>query len=83
MISDIYHITKNGSKILLKDMTDKHLVNTINRIKRLAEEGVVLESGSLSFVYDDFSYDREVYYDEEAEDTLELNEYLLELVEEN
>jgi ribosome-associated translation inhibitor RaiA len=32
-----YHIQKNGTKILITDMTDDHLKNTMNTIHRLYE----------------------------------------------
>ena len=40
-----YHITKDGRKILIKDMTTEHLINTIRILKKKAKEGIVIDIG--------------------------------------
>jgi len=37
-----YHTTKDGEKIRLEDMDDRHLINTIKMLQRLAEKGEIL-----------------------------------------
>ena len=50
------HITKDGKKIKLCDMTDSHLVATIRMMKRKASEGITVRMGGGSCP-DEFWYD--------------------------
>jgi len=38
-----HHITKDGRSIAIKDLTTKHLINIISRIKRLADSGIIVK----------------------------------------
>lgn len=49
-----YWVTKSGEKILIRDMTDKHLINTIKLLTR---------NGSDIIVYDGYDGDDKPYYD--------------------
>lgn len=53
---DIVWTTKEGNQVPIKDMTDTHLVNTINMLERKSIEELNLEDAIESFDWDKFSY---------------------------
>jgi hypothetical protein len=71
------HTTKGGRTILIKDMTDPHLLNTIAFIKRRAKEGVLIRRGG-GTTAEDIWYDEEYIYGAEALDHLNFNAYVAE-----
>lgn len=68
------HVTGDGRTILIKDMTDNHLLNTIRLFSKKMEEGLVVRSGGGSCL-DDFWYDEDVFYGKEAEQMIGLDKY--------
>lgn len=72
------HTTKDGTEILLSDMTDQHLINTYYHVKRKAKEGL-----GTRYVFGDSS-DRycveNTLYDRDAEIKLNLDEYIEEII---
>jgi hypothetical protein len=73
-----YHTTKNGKRILLKDMTIDHLKNTILWIERKAANGITVRSGGGSTA-EDIYYDEETYSGEKALKLLNYYSYKAEL----
>lgn len=59
------HITRDGTKIKLCDMTDAHLAATIRLIERKANEGIVVRYGGGTCA-DDIWYDEEYLRGEDA-----------------
>lgn len=53
---DIVWTTKEGNQVPIKDMTDTHLVNTINMLERKSIEELNLEDAIESFDWDKFGY---------------------------
>jgi hypothetical protein len=60
------HTQRDGTQVALTDMTDAHLLNTLARIRRRAETGVLVQFGS-AFVHDDEPWsDETILYGREA-----------------
>lgn len=43
--SDVYWTTQAGNKINIKEMTDKHLLNTIRKLKEALAEWEIVSNG--------------------------------------
>lgn len=74
-MKEFIHITADGNRIPLRDMTNKHLINNIKRIERLAEEGYFVyyaHQWGNSTPY----YDEDVFYGKEAKEELNYCKYL-------
>ena len=71
----MYHKTKEGKKILISEMDDNHLLNTIALIKRMAKEGITFRSGSINFGYNDCYYDEEILFGKDAKEHLNYKRY--------
>lgn len=58
-----YHTTRDGERVLISDMTDEHLKNTISLLRKKAKAGVkiVYTSGDLSDA-DSLYYDEYFIY---------------------
>lgn len=72
------HITKDGKKIKLCDMTDSHLAATISLFERLAKEGVTVRIGGGGSCAEDMWYDEYTLYGEEALERLGYANYVKE-----
>lgn len=48
--------TKEGNQVPIKDMTDTHLVNTINMLERKSVEELELEEAIASYDWEKFGY---------------------------
>lgn len=53
---DIVWTTKEGNQVPIKDMTDTHLVNTINMLERKSIEEIELEEAIASYDWEKFGY---------------------------
>lgn len=53
---DIVWTTKEGNQVPIKDMTDTHLVNTINMLERKSIEEIELEEAIESYNWEKFGY---------------------------
>lgn len=73
------HTTKNGRKIELCDLETGHLENIIKLIKRKAKEGVLIRTGAGSSG-EDFWYDEEISFGNEAKRSLNYSAYKSELL---
>ena len=69
------HTTKGGQKIPLNKLEDSHLQNIINLIERKAKEGIIVRYGGGSKP-DDFWYDEDHLYGEEALNKMHYYEYI-------
>lgn len=67
-----YHKTRDGVKILLRDLELSHLKNILKWIERKASEGLTVRMGGGSTA-EDMWYDEETFYGERA--MVELNYY--------
>lgn len=54
------HKTKTGEKILLKDLTDKHLLSIIALLERRAKKGITIRYGGSGSSAEDMWYDEEI-----------------------
>ena len=57
------HLTKDGMRLFISDMSTEHLLNTVRMQKRKAEEGLVIKWGG---GYKDEPYNEAVAYGENA-----------------
>lgn len=73
--SQQYHTTKDGTKMLVSDMSDSHLSNTIQMIERKAEEGITIRSGGGGPDYDSMWYDEETLTGDEAKNHMNYGSY--------
>ena len=73
-----YHITKNGTKIKLSEMTDEHLKNTINLLQKQAEKGITVQTGDSGPSAEDYWYDEQCLKNEEAFEYLDGHKYVKE-----
>jgi len=69
-----YHTTKEGEKMLISDMTDKHLYNTIKYIERLIIEGFEFVTGNIHYK----DADIEILYGEDVELLWDFDAYIRE-----
>lgn len=69
------HRMRDGTHICVKDMTDSHLKATIRLLERKAIEGVVVRSGGGSCA-EDFWYDEELLFGQDALDKLNFQAYI-------
>ena len=69
------HITRDGQRIPLNEMSDSHLLNTIKFLKRKAQKGVVISYGG-GVEADEIWYDEDVIYGMEALDHLNYTIYV-------
>lgn len=53
---NIVWTTKEGNQVPIKDMTDTHLVNTINMLERKSVEELELEEAIASYDWEKFGY---------------------------
>ena len=79
MKDEIYHTTRDGRRILLKNMSLSHLQNTIKLLKKRAKEGLTIEIGGGSGDSNDMWYDEYILYGEEALEELNYDTYKEEL----
>lgn len=77
-MSKFTHTTRDGRKMSLHDMTDRHLANTIAHIARRATEGVKIQRGGGDAISgtDGYWYDEEVVYGDEALKALGYQHYI-------
>lgn len=78
----MWHVTKDGERLLISDMEDDHLINTLRMFERWAEEGLVISLGGTD-LYGDPCYDEEVLKGEEALEFLDYSEYVAEATRRN
>ena len=62
----VKHITKDGREMLISEMDDDHLLNTIRLLERRAKDGVVFRTGDCGVGYEDCYYEEDLYYGKAA-----------------
>ena len=73
----VKHITKDGREMLISDMDDKHLLNTIKWIGRRAKEGFYVKCGfAYGDSHKDYYYDEYHYQGKEAQEHLNYSSYV-------
>ena len=72
------HRTKTGQVMLVSDMDDKHLMNTIAMIRRKAEEGIAVICGGRGSSAEDMWADETFYKGNEALDEMGYSNYTAE-----
>ena len=82
MNSDKFHRTKYGGKVLISDMKDSHLVNTIKLLERMSIEGQTVRYGG-GVCAEDIWYDEDTFFGKEALDILNYDSYKKELDKRN
>ena len=77
-MSDFTHTTRDGRKVALTDMSDRHLANTIAHIARRATEGVTVHRGGGDAISgtDGSWYEEEVVHGDEALAALGYQHYI-------
>lgn len=75
-----HHITKDGVKMLIKDMSMRHLENTIRNIEKRAVKGITISVGGYGDA-EDMCYDEWVATGLEALAHMNYNAYKSELNE--
>ena len=73
------HVTKEGIIMLIANMSDSHLTNTIAMIKRKAAQGISIAYGAPDFETPGLYYDEYELWGREAEKYLGLDNYTDEL----
>ena len=68
------HTMRDGTTILIRDMDDRHLLNTIRLFKKKAREGVQIWKGG-GYDSEDFWCETYTVTAEEAEEALNLDAY--------
>lgn len=71
------HTTRDGQRIPISEMGDRHLLNTIALIERKARKGIVVRYGGGSWP-DDYWYDEDHLARESALEYLNHGKYLKE-----
>ena len=69
------HTTKDGRKLLISEMSDSHLLNTINMIERKSKDGIVVEYGCIC---EEPYYDVTEYFGKKALTIMNYGSYTLE-----
>jgi hypothetical protein len=76
-MSEFLHTTKDGRKIRLDEMSNRHLDNTIAMLKRISEAGLVVGYGG-GHDTDEMWYEEDTLYGVDALRMLHYEEYLSE-----
>jgi hypothetical protein len=71
------HITKSGATILISEMSDEHLFNTLKRIVLQSKQGVLVELEFDEEQDKEFGFD--TYYGKKALDLLNYESYAKEM----
>ncbi len=71
------HTTKDGVDIALKDMSDRHLTNLLNIMRRKSVDGVLIRWGCMD--YDCVDYDEYMIFGDEVLQMINYYEYFNEL----
>jgi len=72
------HVTRNGTKIKLCEMTNSHLAATIRLRERKAKEGIVVRYGDGSCL-EDIWYDEDHLFGDDVKEHMNYNDYVIEL----
>jgi hypothetical protein len=72
------HTTRDGTKMLISEMSDSHLRNTIKLLERVAKQGVEVVTESGGFDLEDIWFITEIRYGQDVLDLLNYAAYMAE-----
>ncbi len=72
------HKTKDGRVLPISEMSDQHLINTINYIKKRAVDGVAIMTGSYGSEAEQMNADVDYIYGDKALELLGIEHYVAE-----
>lgn len=73
------HITKDGRKIPIKELEDRHLINIVKAIKRKARTGLFIKRYGGGMDSEEIWYDEEVIWGRQVKKALHFKSYKKEL----
>jgi hypothetical protein len=75
MKTELWHVMKDGTRINVRDMSDKHLINTIAMMHRRAEVGLLVLCGGVSTCNDEPWFDEVILHGADALKEMKTRQY--------